>query len=161
MTQRVTPCDAPRGAGFPATSASKGRTLRDPAVRAETTLGRRRNAMAWLSGLVLFFALATEQAGGGPPPADNIKAPPQNDPHGYISLDLSKGGVQSDTADLKLRAKILIGGRIVDMAHLPAGLKYFAELGVIAPEWLDIRPLHRFPLPPLKGFQPPPGMALD
>ncbi len=81
-----------------------------------------------------------------------VQSAPQPNPRGYASLDLSKGGVQSNLADLKPRAKIVIGGRTIDVAHLPAGLKHFADLGVIAPAWLDIRPLHRFPLPPL-----PPG----
>ena len=70
-----------------------------------------------------------------------VQSAPQPNPRGYASLDLSKGGVQSDLADLKPRAKIVIGGRTIDVTRLPAGLKYFADLGVIAPAWLDSLPM--------------------
>lgn len=98
--------------------------------------------------MALFATMATSKGAA----ADRPPAPP--DPRGYASIDLTKGGVQSDLSDLKPRVKIIIGGGSVDVARLPAGLKHFAELGVIAPAWLDIRPLHRFPLPPLQEHGP-------
>ncbi len=86
-------------------------------------------------------------------------ANPVADPRGYVAIDLSKGGVQCDLSDLKRREKIVIGGQPIDSAKPPAGLVHRPELGVILPEWINVRPMHRWPLPPFENFEPPPGVA--
>ena len=67
----------------------------------------------------------------------------------YLKLDLTKGGVQSDIADLVPYTRMQIGGIPVAVNSLPKGLKNRAEIGVAMPDWVDVRVIHRFPQPDL------------
>lgn len=66
----------------------------------------------------------------------------------YLGIDLSKGGVQSNLADLTPYPGMKIGGTPVSPDILPKGLKHFADLGVVMPAWMDVRVIHRLPQPP-------------
>jgi hypothetical protein len=65
----------------------------------------------------------------------------------YYPIDLSKGGVQSGIEDLKPYPGMSIGGRKVTTSSLPKGLRYVADLGVVVPDWMEVRVIHRFPQP--------------
>lgn len=65
----------------------------------------------------------------------------------YLGVDLSKGGVQSDLADLAPFPNMKIGGAPASPDKLPKGLSHFADLGVVMPEWVDVRVIHRLPQP--------------
>ena len=81
----------------------------------------------------------------------------------YLGVDLAKGGVQCDLSDLAPFPHMEIGGHAVTVEKLPRGLKNFTELGVIMPEWLNVRVIHRFPQPAMGTYQGknPPVVYVD
>jgi hypothetical protein len=76
--------------------------------------------------------------------AQNVGHPPTYLP--YLQVDLAKGGVQSDLSDLAPYTRMKIGGVAVTADSLPKGLRV-SDLGVVVPEWIDVRVIHRFPQP--------------
>jgi hypothetical protein len=46
-----------------------------------------------------------------------------------------------------------IGGVPVTVNSLPRGLKNYSDLGIVMPEWADVRVIHRFPQPDLGGYR--------
>lgn len=67
----------------------------------------------------------------------------------YYPIDLSKGGVQSDISDLVPYTRMKIGELAVTADSLPKGLRYASDVGVVVPEWLEVRVVQRFPQPDL------------
>lgn len=67
---------------------------------------------------------------------------------GYLGVDLSKGGVQSDLSDLQPYKNMKIGGHHVTITSLPKGLINRPDLGIILPGFVkDVKCIHRFPQP--------------
>ena len=97
-------------------------------------------ALPLLAALLLapLAAFAAERA-AEPPTAPTVLD--------YLGVDLSKGGVQSDLADLAPFPNMKIGGAPASPDKLPKGLSHFADLGVVMPEWVDVRVIHRLPQP--------------
>jgi hypothetical protein len=62
-------------------------------------------------------------------------------------VDLARGGIQSDISDLVPYTRMKIGGAGVTVNTLPKKLRYAAEVGVVVPEWIEVRVIHRFPQP--------------
>jgi BNR repeat-like domain len=81
---------------------------------------------------------------------------PKADPRGYQHLDFSKGGVQCDLSDMPPRGKVQIGRLEFSPDSPPRPLRNHPQ-GAVVPEWLDVRPIHRFPQPPNEPFSMPPG----
>jgi predicted neuraminidase len=87
----------------------------------------------------------------------------------YLGIDLAKGAIQSDLSDLVPYQRMQIAGVHVESNALPRGLKHFSELGVVMPDWVNVRVIHRFPQPDLKsgmirrtgGSLVEPGVYLD
>ena len=67
----------------------------------------------------------------------------------YYPIDLSKGGVQSDISDLAPYTGMKIGAVAVTVDSLPKGLRYASDVGVVVPEWVEVRVVQRFPQPDL------------
>ena len=67
----------------------------------------------------------------------------------YLPIDLSKGGVQCEIDDLAPYGRMKIGGASVTTGPLPKALRYAPEVGVVVPEWVEVRAIHRFPQPDL------------
>jgi Neuraminidase (sialidase) len=65
----------------------------------------------------------------------------------YYPIDLSKGGVQCGIDDLKPYPRMKLGGVAVTSDTLPKGLRHAADVGVVVPEWIEVRAIHRFPQP--------------
>ena len=65
----------------------------------------------------------------------------------YLQLDLAKGGVQSDLSDLVPYPRMEIGRVPVTISSLPKGLRHAADVGVVVPDWIEVRAIHRFPQP--------------
>jgi hypothetical protein len=65
----------------------------------------------------------------------------------YLGIDLAKGGIQSDLSDLVPYRRMQIAGVHIEPDALPKGLKNYSELGVVMPDWIDVRVIHRFPQP--------------
>lgn len=81
------------------------------------------------------------------------KPEPRSQVLDYLGVDLAKGGVQSDLADLVPFTNMQIGGLSVSPGRLPKGLKEHPDLGVVMPDWIDVRVIHRFPQPgPAQGL---------
>jgi hypothetical protein len=67
----------------------------------------------------------------------------------YLPIDLSKGGVQCGIDDLAPYTRMKIAGVAIKTDALPKGLRYASDVGVVVPEWLEVRAIHRFPQPDL------------
>jgi hypothetical protein len=67
----------------------------------------------------------------------------------YLPVDLSKGGVQCGIDDLAPYSRMKIGGVSVTTGTLPRALRYASDVGVVVPEWVEVRSIHRFPQPDL------------
>jgi Neuraminidase (sialidase) len=67
----------------------------------------------------------------------------------YLPIDLSKGGVQCGIGDLAPYTRMKIGGVAITTAALPRGLRHASDVGVVVPEWIEVRAIHRFPQPDL------------
>ena len=67
----------------------------------------------------------------------------------YLPIDLSKGGVQCGIDDLAPYNRMKIGGVSVTTGTLPKALRYASDVGVVVPEWVEVRAIHRFPQPDL------------
>ena len=65
----------------------------------------------------------------------------------YLRVDLARGGVQSDLSDLAPYTRMQIGGVPVTAGSLPKGLRHASDVGVVVPEWIEVRAIHRFPQP--------------
>jgi hypothetical protein len=65
----------------------------------------------------------------------------------YLHLDLARGGVQSGIGDLAPYRRMQIGGVPVTADSLPKGLRHASDVGVVVPEWVELRAIHRFPQP--------------
>lgn len=65
----------------------------------------------------------------------------------YLRVDLARGGVQSDISDLVPYTRMQIGGVSVTADSLPRGLRHASDIGVVVPDWIEVRPIHRFPVP--------------
>lgn len=65
----------------------------------------------------------------------------------YLGVDLSRGGVQCDISDLVPYRRMMIGGVSVTADSLPKGMRHASDLGVVIPEWVNVRAIHRFPQP--------------
>ena len=67
----------------------------------------------------------------------------------YLPIDLSKGGVQCGIGDLAPYTRMKIGGVAITTDSQPKGLRYASDVGVVVPEWIEVRSIHRFPQPDL------------
>jgi BNR repeat-like domain len=67
----------------------------------------------------------------------------------YLPDDLAKGGVQCGIEDLARYTRMKVGGVAITTDALPKGLRYASDVGVVLPEWLEVRAIHRFPQPDL------------
>ena len=81
----------------------------------------------------------------------------------YLGVDLAKGAIQSDLSDLAPFTHMEIGGVAVTLDKLPKGLKNHNDLGVVMPDWVNVRVIHRFPQPDIGDYrgQYPPVVYVD
>ncbi len=86
-----------------------------------------------------------------------LPAPAQHPPTflDYLGVDLAAGPIQSDLSDLAPFTHMEIGGVAVTVDSLPKGLKNYGDLGVVMPEWVDVRVIHRFPQPDMGDYRGP------
>jgi Neuraminidase (sialidase) len=72
-------------------------------------------------------------------------------------------------SDLVPYTRMQIGGVPIDVNRLPKGLRHASDTGVIVPEWMEVRTIHRFPQPDasvapvknIRGYEEPAVAYVD